>query len=256
MIIVIKTQLNIEIMRRTEVAVLLAVSYILVLLIWNFMFQTEKQSDVNLNAQMNYISNSLKNQSFILQRINMPEYKATPFFLFLHDPNVDIYESKDLIFGRPWHSHLCSLFRDFLKSNNETDLRILDIGGNMGFFSFLLVSMSRTVSVISIEPSKNHLSLFRASLKVNDPSISNRIEIVENAVGSTDSKVVCMTAEATNAAATTANAYDSTKRCDDIAHQVTINKILHDRNIMKIDVVKMDIEGYEYFAMQGASVEG
>lgn len=197
-------------------------------------------------------------ESIILKSIHFSHFGASKFFIFLHDPNTDVYESKDLIEGRPWHDHICKLFQDFLKEK-KGKLRMLDIGGNIGFMSLLAASMYQELEIIAVEPSKKHFTLFQESLKANPASLSSRIHLKKVALSSTEGGYACMVIEKLNAAATSVgrlSSNDKNKTCIDAAPITTIDRIVNDiwsfQKVKSIDIVKMDIEGYEYFAMGGA----
>jgi FkbM family methyltransferase len=194
-------------------------------------------------------------ESTILKSVHFSNFGASEFFIFLHNPNTDIYESKDLIEGRPWHDHICRLLQIFLQGK-KGKVRMLDIGGNIGFMSLLAASMYQELEIIAVEPAKKHFTLFDESLKANPASLSRRIHLKKVALGATFGGYACMVMEKTNAAATSVGVTSIDKSCIDAAPITTIDRIVNETwpydRVNSIDIVKMDIEGYELFAMGGA----
>lgn len=197
------------------------------------------------------------NETLIIKNVALQQYGAQPFFILLHDPMTDIYESKDVIESRPWHPHICLMFLSFFNSYRQSQkkLKMLDIGGNIGFMSILAASMYENLDIIAIEPAKRHAILFTESLKLQRLSLTKRIIIKNVAVGAVEGGTACMTWEAHNAAATSVTMTD--KPCVDTAPITTVDAVINHTwpwiEVQSIDIVKMDIEGFEIFAMQGAS---
>lgn len=201
---------------------------------------------------------AIVNETLIMKSVNLPQYGAQQFFVLLHDPITDVYESKDVLESRPWHPHICKMFYSYFKSYEKSRfhrLRMIDIGGNIGFLSILAASMYKNLDIIAIEPAKRHAVLFNESLKLQHRSLSNRVVLKNVAVGAVQGGVACMTWETHNAAATSVSTVKTDKPCVDEAIVTTVDAVINQTwpGVKSIDIVKMDIEGYEMYAMQGAS---
>jgi FkbM family methyltransferase len=131
------------------------------------------------------------------------------------------------------------LYDEYLK--NKSDLVILDIGANVGFFSMYAQDSARRV--ISVEPTPSHQSIFEKITK----SATN-IELVKAALSDTDAPItfyISDTNSTTNCIVNEMNKY--TKSVD--VQGVCLNSLLEQNNIDHVDFCKIDIEGSEMKAI-------
>jgi len=214
------------------------------------------------------------NEPFVLKGVHLSQYSfhgkpLPPFFLFLHSPVRDKYESSDLLHDRAWHPHILSAMLKCLHTfelDSGKPIRFLDVGGNLGFFSLMFASLPIATHVIVVEPSRYHYQLFEASLSLAPLEVQQRVHLFKHAVGRPEDKgrVVCFSREEGNQAATFVEAFESqsvASRCDDSAPLSTLDDIIREwmrlRSLTQspvIHVMKIDIEGFEHFAFQGADM--
>ena len=130
-----------------------------------------------------------------------------------------------------------------LKSIVKPGMAILDIGANVGFYSILFSRLvGDTGKVYAFEPDK--LNFFR--LRENTKKYKNII-INNLAVSDKSGDILFYPSGDLNVNGKT---YDSGENRKPLKIKcVSIDDYLGDSE--KIDLVKMDIEGYEYFALQG-----
>lgn len=137
---------------------------------------------------------------------------------------------------------------------------LLDVGANVGYYSLLFAR--RGYHVLAVEPMTTNRRALEASLCLN-PDLQQFITIVPVAVGSlAETDMVCRV-KSTNAQINVGNGWmvcgkEAEKApCaanDPLCEMVkvrTIDSVLSEHQIAKVEVVKMDIEGHECEALSG-----
>lgn len=118
-----------------------------------------------------------------------------------------------------------------------------DVGANAGFYSLLASMRVKTGTVFSFEPLPENVAYLKQHLKLND--ISN-VRVLELAIGN-ESGVAHFSTESTRA-------MGKLEPAGDLIVQVSSLDLLLDQgDTLPPHAVKMDIEGAEYLALQGAS---
>jgi FkbM family methyltransferase len=139
---------------------------------------------------------------------------------------------------------------------------MLDIGGNIGYFSFAFAHAGWTVT--TFEPMNPNLAMINATLCQN-PALAAKIKI--NAMGLGEKSQICrMFADQMNQG-------NGHTMCDDAVAQSStvhllpqnqlvelgqfpirrLDEILKEQNIAKIDLIKIDVEGDQVRVFAGAS---
>jgi FkbM family methyltransferase len=138
----------------------------------------------------------------------------------------------------------------FLLRYVKKDDVCLDVGANIGYYTFLF--SSRAQHVISVEPIAPNVDLIRLSASIN--RISN-IRVISAAVAGTEGEADFFESDDTGLSSVAFPHVEQilneknlvpSKPCYKVP-TVTIDSL----HLPKLDIVKMDIEGYEYFALQG-----
>lgn len=139
----------------------------------------------------------------------------------------------------------------------------LDIGANLGWYSLLFAKIG--YNVIAIEPMLLNRQAFQATMCLN-PDIRDRVQLVQAAlVAPEDRNLQCVLyATATNRGngILTCTANETELPCDlakpgvtngacEVVPTLTLDRLLKDQNPKSVDVVKMDIEGYECNVLRG-----
>lgn len=139
----------------------------------------------------------------------------------------------------------------FLKQQVKNGDVCLDIGANIGYFSFMFATAAHC-QVICIEPIRQNSDLIRLTASIN--RIGN-VKVISAAVSSTVGEA---TIDESNETAYSALTYeDGANNIKDIygANVVCSYKVptisIDSLGLERLDIVKMDIEGFEYFALQG-----
>lgn len=149
------------------------------------------------------------------------------------------------------------LFRKVLKPGAV----VVEVGGHIGYLSiFFAKQVGPEGAVYVFEPGRNNLPYTRENLKRLDAKTHGRAHLIEKAVGQAVSEIEfyedSLTGQNNSAvkgfaglAANASNAYvDPTVRVMRV-QQTTLDAEFSKKNV---DLIKIDIEGYEYSALRGA----
>lgn len=196
--------------------------------------------------------------------------RGSPFCIFLHDELHDAWLSKTIYRKGRLHAaeekfiessvrHVLSSNPDGWPSNNgktRCKAHVLDIGGNIGWMTLFAASISPDVCVTVVEPFTWHNSLLNASVNLNQ--FGHRVHLVKALVGTKVGDPLCMVPDPSNGASTEVKAeYDATtcaQRGGEMIPSTTIDEVLAQSPFgQHVDVMKMDVEGFEPMALAGAT---
>jgi FkbM family methyltransferase len=134
----------------------------------------------------------------------------------------------------------------------------MDIGGNMGYFTFVLAHAGW--SVHTFEPMKANQELINATLCAN-PDLASRVKIHYHGLGATN-KFCQFTVHKNNVGnGITRCSGDKNMWWEDMANfgsdgtqfQIrNFDEVLNELQVQKLDFVKLDVEGYECEVLKGA----
>jgi FkbM family methyltransferase len=161
------------------------------------------------------------------------------FKIYASTSDTDIGQS--IIKSKIWEPHVTDALKKVLGVGDV----FLDLGANIGYFSLLAASIvQESGKVISFEPNIQNLHLLYLSILENH---FNNIKVYPLAA-SVSSQILKITSFGSNGFLE--------KPSDDIVQSnfqfiqsVIVDELLHSEE--KVDVVKMDIEGYEPLALRG-----
>lgn len=135
---------------------------------------------------------------------------------------------------------------------------IFDIGANTGVYSILTNKVNPGASIFSFEPYPVNVTRLKKNLELN----GTRVQIVEKAVGN-KADTIKFAVPANNSIADTSSAeidfskstYDGKIKWKTIeVAQITLDDFVKERNFERIDLLKIDVEGYEESVFNGATV--
>ncbi len=133
---------------------------------------------------------------------------------------------------------------DFLKPH-VTGKVFFDVGANVG--SYTLALSKAAARVYSFEASSSNAAVLGNFVKI---SKLNTIEVVNKAVSNHSGKTISLYSSPDTGGNNT-QFYDFGKGCETVS-TITLDQFAADNNIDHVDVIKIDIEGSELAAFQGA----
>ena len=141
--------------------------------------------------------------------------------------------------------------RGVLEFANEADV-VLDIGGNIGQTALMLAKkVGEAGKVISFEPFPNSISRFEKNLALN-PDVAN-VSLQKFGLGSKEQDVRMIEEGANNSAGNRIVANDAAVSAQVIEIKVRVlDDFVRDLAPERIDLIKIDVEGYEMRVLEGA----
>lgn len=125
---------------------------------------------------------------------------------------------------------------------------VIDIGANVGFFDFLLLSKLDTAIIHSYEPVKSNIEKLQETIKAN-PSIKKNIFINQLAVTGNAKEYLELFSENTQDNQVVASVFSDFNPNNVKSIRVpciTLTDIIKNNGFNKIDLLKMDCEGSEF----------
>lgn len=156
--------------------------------------------------------------------------------------------SKSLVMGGIYEHHLAKVMARHITKNTH----FIDIGANIGFFSLLAATLAPEGKVYSFEPDPRNYGQLMASVYLN--GCSNRVFAHNFAASDHQGEVLLTNLDDKNSGGRVATdtLQEHTKLFGDLRY-TQLKSIMIDAflDIDKLDMVKIDIEGYEPKAMKG-----
>jgi FkbM family methyltransferase len=137
---------------------------------------------------------------------------------------------------------------DLLKKELTKDSIVVDIGANVGFFSFLILSKIEVKKIYSFEPISTNIDFFKKIISENKV-LQDKIMLKQAAVTGADLESLELfldnTYELTENASVFAG-YKSTPTIRVSVPSISLTKIFIDNDLDQIDFLKLDCEGSEF----------
>lgn len=156
-----------------------------------------------------------------------------------------------LYYGRGWESGETRLFAILISQARVA----LDLGANTGVYSLIATQISPTVRVFAVEPSPANVARLRTNLRLNSET---RVAAVEVAVGAAEG-TLDFTVPADGSLSDVASAVDAFSRSHYgikyttiLVTQTTVDRLVDDHGLDRIDLIKLDVEYFELDVLQGA----
>ena len=147
-----------------------------------------------------------------------------------------------------WYGYYEKEIGDLIKKILKPDDVFLDIGANIGYFSLLAAIYLPTANIISFEPVKLVFKQFEENISFNN--ISN-ITPINAAVGEKDDmKEIYVSAE-DNLGMSSFQKPENYSGNNEKVKVIAIDSWFRSSGLSKIDLIKIDIEGSELFALKG-----
>ncbi len=142
---------------------------------------------------------------------------------------------------------------DFYRINNlVTHLPdnpvVIDVGGNVGYFSVLLSAKKPGATIYAFEPMPENLAVFRNNLQLN-PGIKDNIIIAGKAVTGNDNGQLDIYFDSSTENSVVAPVIEDFSPLNTSVRQVaaiSLDRIISDNKLQRVDLLKVDCEGSEY----------
>jgi FkbM family methyltransferase len=202
------------------------------------------QISIGGNKRIDHVVNSLlmgreyQQKSITRQKVLIDiQTEGQSFRIYAMQNDLDV--GRNIINSQIYESHVTRVLVDVLKLGDV----FLDLGANIGYFSLLAASIVReSGKVISFEPNVQNLQLLYSSI------VENRFENIRvyPLAASNSNQILKLTSFGSNGYL---EAVPSGKSNFQFVQTVTADELLQCEK--QINVVKMDIEGYESLALRG-----
>lgn len=191
----------------------------------------------------------LKSNSSIIQR----EIQGNTMFLDLDDGGI----SRTLVRWGSREEEAVARFREELnrlREENDGEITVLECGANIGFYAFIEASvLGEQANIYAVEPDPRNIELLRRGVKENE--FEDRIKIVQSAFGPEKGEATLNRSTQSNCSRVgEAPEFGTTSESITVDVQ-SVDGFLNDHDIEPTDVnvVRMDVEGYESKILEGMS---
>jgi FkbM family methyltransferase len=142
----------------------------------------------------------------------------------------------------------------FLRSVLRPGMTFLDIGAHSGVYSLVAaLSVGPEGRILSVEPSRREFQKLRLNLQLNK---FTAVDVTQAAVSDRNGEMTLKIAGEPHTGHNTAGSFsypgialvaEETVKC------LTIDELVLKKNLERVDVIKLDIEGSEFAALTGAA---
>jgi FkbM family methyltransferase len=158
----------------------------------------------------------------------------------IHDIMINLDISKPGERAIPFNAYEPMITQKVLELLNSNDI-VIDVGSWIGYYALLCAK--KALKVIAIEPSSDSVKRIRENIALNQ---FQNIEVVNCAIGEKHGSGKVKPGVLSSMDQVVEN------KGDEIAVTVeSLDSIVLQRKYRKVDLVIMDIEGYEYYALLG-----
>ncbi len=169
------------------------------------------------------------------------EANGRPFIIDLRDTVV----GQGILYNGMWEPEKSALFARLLRPGD----RVVDVGANIGYYTVLFgAAVGRSGSVLAIEPDADNVKLLKENVKLN--RLGATVRVVHGGAGARKGELVLFAREGI------ANRGDHRTWDDGVTkgRRVRVRMVSVDdcvRSWPSVETIKMDIQGFEYFAFAG-----
>lgn len=151
-------------------------------------------------------------------------------------------EKRVFVGSKTWdREERAALRRQLRDSDPGQEFIFVDAGANAGFYTLSMLAdaaaFGRDIKAIAIEPDPENRRRLNFNLAA---SSDNRVDVIPNALGSEEGEAVLVQPEINRGEVRVSKTGDGIK-----VRLTTLQTVLEEAGIDRVDIMKMDIEGYE-----------
>ncbi|MFH0936553.1 MAG: FkbM family methyltransferase [Candidatus Woesearchaeota archaeon] len=175
----------------------------------------------------------------IPERIVLKEIQGNKMHLDLNDKIV----STKLFMNNIWEETETKLFKDMIQEN----MTVIDIGAHIGYYTLIAAKLiGKKGKVYSFEPNPDNFALLKKNIEENG---YKNVTLINKAISNKKGFLKLFINPESSGGASIYEKENAKYYTNIIA--TTLDESL--KNIKKIDIIKMDIEGAEILALEGMS---
>ncbi len=140
---------------------------------------------------------------------------------------------------------------EVFKKLSQQASSIIDVGSNIGLYTVIgAKNMKKGGTIIAFEPIADNINLLKKNIKLN--KLVSKIRIEQSAVGdeSKKLKLFVSTKSVGNHSASKENAGGASTEVE--VNQTSLDDYVKNKKISKIDLIKIDVEGFDGYVLKGA----
>ena len=130
-----------------------------------------------------------------------------------------------------------------IKKSNKKRL-IIDVGANVGFFTFYALMKSPNVDIISIEADPKNYNVLKKNISTNN--LDDQVQLLNNAVCSKKGEIIFHSSLKNSGWSSLYKTRGAVESESINICAITVSEILSTFKVNTVDILKIDIEGAEY----------
>lgn len=135
-----------------------------------------------------------------------------------------------------------------LEKTLDANSVVVDVGANVGFFSFLVLSKVKVRKVYSFEPIPRNIDVFKRTISENE-LLKEKISLTQAAVTGTEQNSIELFLDGDNELTENASVFSGFESSHSVkvsVPSISFSRILTENKINEIDFLKLDCEGSEF----------
>lgn len=205
--------------------------------------QIGKPLDLVLASYINSLEFAQRQEKLVVKREvkQVQKIRINDVDMIVSPDDLDV--GAHLVNGE-YEPHVTKVFRQQI---THRKMNIIDLGANIGYFTMLAASMiDPDGQIFAVEPSADNVKLIELSRRQNE---FNNIQIINTAVGETIG-ILGLNGSYSNGTTASLSNNEQSLLDSTVVPCLPLDNLIPAET--RIDLIKIDVEGYEYRALLGA----